>query len=129
MELMDRDERPSAGYVRVTNMNDKMYPDAHNGIVYQFEPGKPINIPAEVAQHIFGWNPSLDGPDPDYMTKRCGRNTKALMESGEGLAWVNNFLVEGVKTAVIEVPEGMTQEDMQEAVRLAASAPPDLPEA
>lgn len=129
MKVEDRVEQPSAFYVRVTNMNEGEFGDRHEGVYYVFEPGKPINIPAAAAEHIFGWNPSINAADWTHMSKRCGWNTKKELDTGEGRKTFENFLVEGVNVAIVEVPPNMTPEKAQEAVRLASNLPPEPPEA
>ena len=46
--------------VRVLNRNQKAIVDKFGGQRYVFEPGEPLNVPEEAAEHIFGWG--LDEP-------------------------------------------------------------------
>ena len=41
--------------IYVTNKSEKPLKDGFSGIVYEFLPGKTIEIPEEAAQHIFGY--------------------------------------------------------------------------
>ena len=42
--------------VKVTNKNNtKVLRDKHGGIEYVFSPGETLTIPAEAAEHIFGY--------------------------------------------------------------------------
>lgn len=127
MELMDRNEQPSPFYVKVTNLNEFEFSDRWEGVEYIFEPGKPMNIPAAAAEHIFGWEPQ-GGASWPHMSRRFGWNTKAMMESGEGRKIFDNFLVEGANVAMVELPPNMTPEKAQEAVKLASTLPPEPPE-
>ena len=39
----------------VTNHTDKTHKDGYGGVFYVFEPNKTVEIPVEVARHIFGY--------------------------------------------------------------------------
>jgi hypothetical protein len=43
------------GYIRVTNNNDKVVVGRYNGKDYRFEPGKPLDVPEIVAEHVFAF--------------------------------------------------------------------------
>jgi hypothetical protein len=46
----------------VTNHTDKTHKDGYGGVFYVFEPNKTVEIPVEVARHIFGYE--VDNKEP-----------------------------------------------------------------
>jgi hypothetical protein len=129
MELMDRFDQPNAYYVRVRNLNKEPLEDRCDGVLYVFEPDVPINIPAVAAELIFGWTPGTNCPSWDHVSKRWGFNTKEEAKTGDGRRIFDNLLVEGVNAVVVELPEGMTAHEAQEAVRISSHRPPKAPDA
>jgi hypothetical protein len=59
--------------VRVTNSNPFEIRDMHDGVPYDFPPGKTVTIPPEAANHIFGW-PAEPHEMALYMARRFGWN-------------------------------------------------------
>ena len=39
----------------VTNKGEEFFSDYHHGFKYEFQPGQPVALPLEAAQHIFGY--------------------------------------------------------------------------
>ncbi len=59
--------------IRVVNRNDFTIRDRYDGVPYVFEPGKAVDLPPEVAEHILGY----PGEAEDmwrHMSKRWGWN-------------------------------------------------------
>jgi hypothetical protein len=112
--------------VKVTNYNDFDEPivDHHDGVAYTFPTGKPVKIPLVAAEHIFGFH---DGKaDFLHVQRRWGWNVKNVnLERARD--WFNNILVEPVAVKAVELPPGVTEEHLQEA--LAAVTREPLPDA
>src|SRR5215471_15488020 len=64
---------PSMNMVRVTNRNDFLIEDMHDGVPYRFPANETVTIYPEVAAHIFGY-PGDDEYRHLYMSKRWGWN-------------------------------------------------------
>jgi hypothetical protein len=52
----------------VTNRSDKKLKDGYGGIFYEFKKDETVEIPDEVAKHIFG----IDDPDKEKYLARLG---------------------------------------------------------
>jgi len=46
----------------VTNHSDKLYKDGYGGVFYEFVPSKTVEVPVEVARHIFGYGENNKEP-------------------------------------------------------------------
>lgn len=93
--------------LRVTNRNDFILSDRYNGVPYVFEPKKPLKIPFEAAQHIFGWQPDAPPIEVEKHTcRRQGWNTPAHMTSGTGRRYFKNLVFETVQHRLVEVVDG-----------------------
>lgn len=86
--------------VRVTNHNNFEIRDRHDGLPYRFKPGEPLVVPAEVAQHLFGFP-----GDPEdvavHISRRFGWNQpkhyEACPDDPDTLLWqryVGNIRIE-----------------------------------
>jgi len=70
--------------IYVTNNTQEPLKDGFGGVFYDFLPGKTVEIPEEVAKHIFGYNDSDKAP---YLA-RLGwvRNTQEMQVGLDRLA-------------------------------------------
>jgi len=77
--------------VRVTNTNPFVITDMYDGVPFQFLPGKPLTIPRDVAEHIFGYAGDLADRETmrRHTQKRMGWNKPGDLQmdgSGKTLA-------------------------------------------
>ena len=96
------DDEPRTMAVQIVNHNDFQIVDMFDGIPYRFVPNKPVRIPVDAANHIFGWFPPYmdeDGNrrevDPEVMKrhvqKRFGWNTPSMEGSGRNDMFYGNI--------------------------------------
>ena len=65
--------------IYVTNKSEKPLKDGFSGIVYEFLPGKTVEIPEEAAQHIFGYK---DDDKQPYLARLGWAKTSNDIEEG-----------------------------------------------
>jgi hypothetical protein len=68
--------------VRIVNRNPFPIHDRQDGIPYSFLPDKPVDVPPEVAEHIFGFPGDVEDMHR-HMAKRWGWNQPMHQEWGE----------------------------------------------
>jgi hypothetical protein len=68
--------------VRIVNCNPFPIHDRQDGIPYSFLPDKPVDVPPEVAEHIFGFPGDIEDMHR-HMAKRWGWNQPQHQEWGE----------------------------------------------
>lgn len=102
---MDENE-VHVGGVRVVNKNDFEIVDRFDGVPFTFEPNKPVTIPPDAANHIFGW---AHGATEDemlvYCQKRHGWNTPQAIKAGDHLKFFHNIEMKPVRFRMVEVAE------------------------
>jgi len=124
MPVMDHNHVQLLGHVKVTNNNARALVDSHVGVEYTFKPRSTLTIPAEAAAHIFGWSPEHpDDFDRPYLERRWGLNRDKDVAD----ALLGNLVLEGVSSATVTVPAGMTAEEIEDAIARARVQPPSLP--
>jgi hypothetical protein len=83
-------EQPQIMNVKIVNRNDFNISDRFDGVPYVFESNRPISLPIDAANHIFGWFP---GADPvavrRHMQKRFGWNTPDMVREGQNERFVD----------------------------------------
>lgn len=90
-------------YIKVTNGNDFPISDRYDGVPYDFEPKKPLNIPADAAYHIFGARQGASDEDMfRHFTKRAGWNVPDKVKQAQ--AWFKKIKLEPVFMKRVEVP-------------------------
>jgi len=105
--------------LKVTNKNDFTIHDRFDGVPYDFEPGKPLVIPADAAQHILGWLPGIETEAVrKYVEKRWGWNTPEMQANGNAKKFFANLEFAPVRYRLIEVVES------EEVADPPAEAPP-----
>lgn len=98
------DLEPQVMSVKVTNRNDFLIRDMFDGVPYEFHPNKPLAVPIDAANHIFGWWPPYTDDegkqhsvDPAAMKahviKRFGWNTPAMQTSGSAELFYNRLVI------------------------------------
>jgi hypothetical protein len=134
MPVVDRDlgARPLERIqVKVINRNDFPITDRFDGVVYRFEPAdssqplakgpsakeRTTTIPAEAANHIFGWTPTATREEMfSHFQRRCGWNTPAYTENSKGERFFAKIEITSVTYRLVEVPsQELVDEDEAEA--------------
>jgi hypothetical protein len=108
---------------RVTNMNDFDEPivDHHDGIAYTFVTGRPVKIPLEAAEHIFGFK---DGKaDFLHTQRRWGWNVKGV-NLEHAREWFANVLVEQIVLKQVEISPEVSEEVLTDAIAAATIREP-----
>lgn len=77
-------DAPQIMNVKVINRNDFTITDRFDGVPYVFEQNRPLSVPIDAANHIFGWHPGVDpAVVRRHVQKRMGWNTPAMETSGQ----------------------------------------------
>lgn len=63
----------------VTNNSDKKLTDGYGGVFYEFPKGKTVEIPEEVARHVFGYGDNNKEP---YLARLGWSKTRNELEEG-----------------------------------------------
>ena len=61
--------------IKVTNRNNRVIKDRHDGVPYIFKPNDQVTVTQVIANHFFGWPGDLETRTL-YMAKRFGWNTQ-----------------------------------------------------
>jgi hypothetical protein len=114
--------------VRVTDMNlwpeQEPIKDCFNGVEYTFAYGRPIVIPLEAARHIFGFDSVTKKPNFNHVIQRWGWNRKDTREHAR--EWFGNLLIEPVVLTQMELPPNISQEQLDEAIKMSEIKAPPL---
>ncbi len=112
--------------VRVTNLIDGMalLQDGHDGVNYTFEHGRPLVIPIEAAKHMLGFSAETGRADFHYVSIRWGWNTMEKFPKARG--WFDQLLVEPVQLRQVELPPGVSEDTLDQAIQLAAASEPAI---
>jgi hypothetical protein len=109
--------------VKVTNHNEFPIEDYYAGVLYKFPTGKPIKIPLEAAEHIFGF---VDGhADYTHVQRRWGWNIKGVTLE-DSMNKFNNILVETVMMKSVEISSDIDENRLEEALAMATRKEPML---
>jgi len=100
----------------VTNNSDRKLKDGFAGVQYSFMPGETVEIPVEVAKHVFGYG---DGNKEPYLARLGWIKTQNDLDDGMALLAKWDFsdqppkknqslspLVERVPLEVVKHPKG-----------------------
>ena len=146
MPVVDRDleARPLERiHVRVVNRNDFPITDRYDGVVYKFEPADQssaeargpdkkehsVTIPAEAANHIFGWTPTATHDEMFmHFQRRSGWNTPAYAD-GKGERFFKRIEITSVTYRLVEVAthELVDEDEALDAVSAPKEAHPRAP--
>ena len=112
-------------HIRVTNNNPFPIYDRYDGVQYVFAPEKPQNIPADVANHIFGYSPDATEDDMiKHIQRRFGWNTVQHVKDDTWLMYIDNI---DIKPVVFKLVEVELKEDGDPVDAPAAAAPKRRP--
>ena len=107
MPVLDRDinERPLRHtLVKVTNNNDFALSDMYDSVAYVFEPHKELKLPAEAANHIFGWTENATHAQMwNHVQRRWGWNTPQWRDKAPRF-W-EKFKIQSATFKLVEVSE------------------------
>jgi hypothetical protein len=97
-------DTPQVMNVKIVNRNDFVITDRFDGVPYVFEPNRPVSVPIDAANHIFGWYP---GADPAlvkrHVQKRFGWNTPAMESSGQNNRFFGNIEITPILYRMVPV--------------------------
>jgi hypothetical protein len=90
-------------HVKITNHNDFVISDRYDNVEFAFEPHKSITIPAEAANHIFGWRDGISKEDMfKHFQKRSGWNTPEY-SNGKGQKFWDKIDINKVVFRLVEI--------------------------
>jgi hypothetical protein len=91
-------------HIKVINSNDFDITDRYDNVEFLFAPHQPVTIPAEAANHIFGWREGIDRAAMFlHFQKRCGWNTKEFTDGGKAKKYWEKIDIVPVVFRLVEV--------------------------
>ncbi len=97
-------EQPRIGHVMVVNHNDFPISDRFDGVPYIFEQDKPLSIPIDAANHIFGWYPGVDQEIVRrHVQKRLGWNTPDMVKEGAHNRFFNKIELRPISYRMVPI--------------------------
>jgi hypothetical protein len=114
LDAAAEDQDPQVMQVKVINRNDFLIRDMFDGVAYDFHPNRPVSIPIDAANHIFGWWPPFNDDEghrhevePEMMKrhimKRLGWNTPAMQQDGRSELFYKNLVVQPIFYRMVPV--------------------------
>jgi hypothetical protein len=99
-------------HIKVTNHNDFEISDRYDGVVFSFEPHKAVTIPAEAANHIFGWKEGIASEAMfSHFQRRCGWNTPEYTTTGKAKKFWEKLDIVPVTFRLVEVSAEEVEEE------------------
>lgn len=126
---------PQVMSVRVTNRNEFTIRDRFDGVLYTFEPHRPVSVPIDAANHIFAWHPPWTDDKGErheverstmrtHVQKRFGWNTPEMQNADRSQRFFDNLEITPViyRMVPVEVDEAGNTKRAPKTNKLMAAA-------
>jgi hypothetical protein len=102
---MDEPSNKTIVNLKLTNNNEFVISDRHDGVPYEFAPGVAQSIPSDAALHMLGWYPGVDMMVVrQHVQKRWGWNTPELVKDKKHDEYFGKLAFKPVTYRIVEVP-------------------------